>query len=769
VEIIVLGDGPDLEMSNALVRLPSLRQLTTAEALGPPACFNRLAAESDAEVILLLEGGAVPAAGAIASLVAALERDRTAGIAGPSTNFAGKPQGVVTGRYGERAVVERDGQAVRTRFGATVHTLQRPDSLAGFCYAVRRALINRIGGADERYGSTPGWEEDYGGRARHAGFTSVWVCGVYVHRPPPIARGNAGERARHEYGERRDHLQLPNHGETIGGRGARALHLPPDSRSPDDRRGWRTQLGHHQALRRPSSVADQAAVSLDRVIHDPAECPIRPDEFEDRRLPLVTCIMPTRDRVEFALQAVHLFFKQDYRSRELVIVDDGDDDRLRSLLPPDPRIRYLRLRHTESIGAKRNRACAVARGQYIAQWDDDDWYGTQRLSVQLAPLLAGRADMTALANPVILDLPEWRCWTVTPALHRRLFVEDVLGGTLVYRLSWWQRGGGYPDASLAEDAAFLAHAKVRGARLWRVQGEGLFMYVRHEGNAWSFRCGDHQDPGGWRPVKEPILPVEDRKFYVARFRRRRRSRGHPLVTCIMPTRNRRPFVARAVDYFRRQDYPARELLILDDGEDSVADLVPGVANVRYVRLDHRLVLGGKRNRACELAHGEIIVHWDDDDWHAPNRISYQVEQLWAHGATVSGPSRVLYFDPVMAKAWLYDHGFTTGRRSWVSGNALCYLKRHWHENRFPECQVGEDEGFLRSRHGGDLLVLRDHRFIVGLVHARNTSPKLTSAPCWRARPVSEVRALLDGDYDAYAWLGTWAAGATDELAAGLVE
>src|SRR5260370_27892789 len=87
----------------------------------------------------------------------------------------------------------------------------------------------------------------------------------------------------------------------------------------------------------------------------------------------------------------------------------------------------------------------------------------------------------------------------------------------------------------------------------------------------------------------------------------------PLVSCITPTYNRRTFVPRAIEYFHRQDYPNRELVILDDGEDRVADLVPDLPSLRYVALPERLRLGAKRNAAIDASRGEIIVHWDDDD------------------------------------------------------------------------------------------------------------------------------------------------------------
>ena len=167
--------------------------------------------------------------------------------------------------------------------------------------------------------------------------------------------------------------------------------------------------------------------------------------------------------------------------------------------------------------------------------------------------------MTGLVTPVILELPAWRFWAVTPALHRRLFVGDVHGGTLAYRREVWERVARYPDASLAEDAAFLTAALRRGARLERVPGDGIFMYVRHGRNAWRFRCGSHGGDAGWLRSAAPPLEREDRDFYrKRRIACARRAAAAPLVTCIMPTANRRWMVGRALAYFLRQDYSRRE-------------------------------------------------------------------------------------------------------------------------------------------------------------------------------------------------------------------
>ena len=78
----------------------------------------------------------------------------------------------------------------------------------------------------------------------------------------------------------------------------------------------------------------------------------------------------------------------------------------------------------------------------------------------------------------------------------------------------------------------------------------------------------------------------------------------PLVSCIMPTFNRRPFVTKAIEYFLHQDYKRKQLIIVDDGPDSIQDLVPGDSSIRYIHLRQKRSIGAKRNIACRMAKGE---------------------------------------------------------------------------------------------------------------------------------------------------------------------
>jgi O-antigen biosynthesis protein len=247
-------------------------------------------------------------------------------------------------------------------------------------------------------------------------------------------------------------------------------------------------------------------------------------------------------------------------------------------------------------------------------------------------------------------------------------------------------------------------------------------------------------------VREPELPAGDRRFLADRSPAAGR-RSLPLVSCVMPTADRRDMARRAIAYFERQDHPARELVILDDGDDRIADLIPPDPRIRYVAGERRLVLGAKRNALCELARGDVVVHWDDDDWAAPHRISYQLGELRASGAEVCGTSSLLYLCPDGPRAWRYEHGGGLNSR-WVAGNTLCYERDAWRRGRFAEIPVGEDSRFL-SDHRRRVHVLPDHRFIVGIIHAANASPKRTDNAWWRRIPVAEIERVLGDDAAIY--------------------
>ena len=220
----------------------------------------------------------------------------------------------------------------------------------------------------------------------------------------------------------------------------------------------------------------------------------------------------------------------------------------------------------------------------------------------------------------------------------------------------------------------------------------------------------------------------------------------PLVSCIMPTADRRAFVPAAIAHFLRQDYPHKELLIVDDGNHTVADLVPADERVRYIRTPARTTVGAKRNLACAQARGELIAHWDDDDWHADHRLSYQVDALLAANAELCGLTRLLFLDTRSGHGWRYVYPDRNGR--WLGGSTLCYRRALWARSPFPALNVGEDMRFVAQARTQPL-VLPDETFHVGIIHGRNVSPKSCNGSAWQSYPLAQLARLMGADWPRY--------------------
>jgi hypothetical protein len=224
--------------------------------------------------------------------------------------------------------------------------------------------------------------------------------------------------------------------------------------------------------------------------------------------------------------------------------------------------------------------------------------------------------------------------------------------------------------------------------------------------------------------------------------------GAPLVSCIMPTANRRMFAPQAIRYFQRQEYTNRELIILDDGTQELADLIPSDSRIRYVRMERKSTMGAKHNLACELAQGEIIVHWDDDDWMADWRLTYQIEAVRAHPSnTLCGLTRLYFYDPAADSAWQYV--YPANERRWVSGGTFCYRREFWERHRFPDMNEGADTVFVWGLEDAEVVAHARHDFYVGVVHAANTSPKRTHDPAWHPVPVQKIYGMLEADWSFY--------------------
>jgi glycosyltransferase involved in cell wall biosynthesis len=224
----------------------------------------------------------------------------------------------------------------------------------------------------------------------------------------------------------------------------------------------------------------------------------------------------------------------------------------------------------------------------------------------------------------------------------------------------------------------------------------------------------------------------------------------PLVSCVMPTRDRRAFARQAIWYFLRQDYPSKELIVLDDGDDAIEDLTRGDERIRYVRLPGRSTVGTKRNLGREMAHGELVAHWDDDDWIGHARLSTQVSELLVAGADVHACGELLHYRVDAGDAWLL-------RARWpatpdLPAGTLLYRRSAADGRMFATANTGEQRPFLRTLAPGQVRACADAPWYMAVVHRANIAGRSLDDGRWAARPFEEVADRLGSDGAFYAGL-----------------
>lgn len=225
----------------------------------------------------------------------------------------------------------------------------------------------------------------------------------------------------------------------------------------------------------------------------------------------------------------------------------------------------------------------------------------------------------------------------------------------------------------------------------------------------------------------------------------------PLVSCLMPTRDRRRFVPHAIEQFLGQDHPRRELVVVDDGADAVEDLIPADPRIRYHRVERQATLGAKRNLACSLARGDLLAHWDDDDWMPAHRLSTQVHVLAATpNIGACGLARVRFFDPGAGRAWEYR--WPERSRPWLAGGTLMFRRTVWERRPFPHLNEGEDTRWVWALPAGAVAAIPDPGLYAALMHPGNTSRKRPGEARWHPIPLDVVRGPMGDGWRFYAAL-----------------
>ncbi|MEV7005939.1 glycosyltransferase [Streptosporangium sp. NPDC051022] len=155
-------------------------------------------------------------------------------------------------------------------------------------------------------------------------------------------------------------------------------------------------------------------------------------------------------------------------------VSAGHPDVRRALAESELPITVTEADAATPFGEVLNRAASKAGGQYVAKWDDDDWYGPEHLADMLLARSYAGADIVGAAAEFFYLEP------LNVTIRRtdytsEVWSDHVAGGTILLARERFEALGGFPALPRGVDAGFLKAAHAEGARIYRTHGLGYVL------------------------------------------------------------------------------------------------------------------------------------------------------------------------------------------------------------------------------------------------------------------------------------------------------
>ena len=249
-------------------------------------------------------------------------------------------------------------------------------------------------------------------------------------------------------------------------------------------------------------------------------------------MPLVSAAIITHNRAHYLEDAIRSVLDQSFRDLELIVVDDGSTDDTEAVVARhrDPRIRYVRQRHSGKATA-RNAAVALARGEFLAFCDSDDAWYRHRLARQVAAFRRDPHVGMVHGHVTVIDergreIPERTASAreLLGAAHRNgatyaSYALDCrcLSSTILLRRSVFDVVGLYDPELAIEDYDFYLRLVLDFDVLF-LDGPPLAKYRAHDA-----KTADHELGSGQIQTAEKHLALLEENPGIADARRARRN------------------------------------------------------------------------------------------------------------------------------------------------------------------------------------------------------------------------------------------------------
>lgn len=346
--------------------------------------------------------------------------------------------------------------------------------------------------------------------------------------------------------------------------------------------------------------------------------------------PVISVVMPVwNTRADYLERAIASVMEQAYPFWELCIADDAStephiDETFKKYMRAEPRVKVVRMPVQGGIVTATNAAINLATGEYVGFLDHDDLLAPHAL-LEIARLLNKKpkadiiySDEDRLIENTRIDpffKPDWSpdlLLSMNYIGHFNVVCRKLLEE--VYGLQEGTEGSQDYDLvlRLTERTTNIAHIPDILYH-WRMTPGSVSNTA--EEREMAFNSGQNAIKGALerRGVDAEVFSAGN-----GRYRVKYRLQGEPLVSIIIPTKDKANFLKRCIDSIKTKNtYRNYELIVVDNGSSEQETLsylleVDKFCKCKVLPYNEPFNYSKINNFAVKHAHGEYILFLNND-------------------------------------------------------------------------------------------------------------------------------------------------------------
>lgn len=196
----------------------------------------------------------------------------------------------------------------------------------------------------------------------------------------------------------------------------------------------------------------------------------------------IACLCVTHNKPSLLERAINCFFNQRYDKKQMVIVYEDIDLITEKYLnscnfPKEIKcIKAISSTAKLSLGELRNLSISHADGSYVCQWDDDDWFHPNRLSVQMSYINKNKDRSASILAR----------WTIFDSINNEVYISNRRlweGSIMCQRDMMLEKP--YPSLNKGEDTSVIDFLNEKKIITVIEDYPELYVYNYHGENTWD--------------------------------------------------------------------------------------------------------------------------------------------------------------------------------------------------------------------------------------------------------------------------------------------